>query len=255
METRTRDWLFALLILVVAGVCVRLGFWQVDRLEERRAENEARRARLARAPMPLGTAVGAGVEERAAALDSLPWRRVAARGVYDYRREVVLSARSHDGIVGVYVVTPLQVADSVAVPVLRGWLPAPGGFRAELARGRPEGAGDTTGVVGVVFPGRRGGRGVVDTLPAEDGPHPVLAELDPALLDRLLPYRVAPFYLHLPPDTTAAAVSLPLRLDLPALDDGPHLGYAIQWFGFAAIALVGGGAYFWRRKRAADEPG
>jgi cytochrome oxidase assembly protein ShyY1 len=27
---------------------------------------------------------------------------------------------------------------------------------------------------------------------------------------------------------------------LPALDDGPHLTYALQWFSFAVIAVVGG---------------
>ena len=38
--------------------------------------------------------------------------------------------------------------------------------------------------------------------------------------------------------------SLPMRiarLTIPALDEGPHLNYAIQWFGFAAVALVGAG--------------
>ena len=32
------------------------------------------------------------------------------------------------------------------------------------------------------------------------------------------------------------------RLPPPALDEGPHLSYAIQWFSFAAIALIGGTA-------------
>ena len=29
-------------------------------------------------------------------------------------------------------------------------------------------------------------------------------------------------------------------IDPPSLDEGPHRSYAIQWFSFAAIALVGG---------------
>jgi cytochrome oxidase assembly protein ShyY1 len=37
----------------------------------------------------------------------------------------------------------------------------------------------------------------------------------------------------------AAMDSTPARVAPPALDDGPHLSYAIQWFSFAAIALVG----------------
>jgi cytochrome oxidase assembly protein ShyY1 len=37
----------------------------------------------------------------------------------------------------------------------------------------------------------------------------------------------------------SAADTTPARLAVPALDDGPHLSYAIQWFSFATIALVG----------------
>jgi surfeit locus 1 family protein len=40
----------------------------------------------------------------------------------------------------------------------------------------------------------------------------------------------------------------------PALDDGPHLSYAVQWFSFAAIALVGG-ALLARRDARAYVPG
>jgi cytochrome oxidase assembly protein ShyY1 len=32
-----------------------------------------------------------------------------------------------------------------------------------------------------------------------------------------------------------------VRLEVPALDEGPHLSYAIQWFFFAAVAVVGAG--------------
>jgi cytochrome oxidase assembly protein ShyY1 len=40
----------------------------------------------------------------------------------------------------------------------------------------------------------------------------------------------------------AAAQGLPRRWPAPALDDGPHLSYAIQWFSFAVIIVVGTGA-------------
>jgi cytochrome oxidase assembly protein ShyY1 len=39
------------------------------------------------------------------------------------------------------------------------------------------------------------------------------------------------------------------RLTPPPLDEGPHLSYAIQWFAFAAIALIGAGAVAIRRER------
>jgi cytochrome oxidase assembly protein ShyY1 len=36
---------------------------------------------------------------------------------------------------------------------------------------------------------------------------------------------------------------------MPALDEGPHRSYAIQWFFFAAIALAGAMAVIWRERR------
>ena len=40
------------------------------------------------------------------------------------------------------------------------------------------------------------------------------------------------------PDTRR--FGLPIRLEPPPLDDGPHLDYAIQWFAFAVIAVAVG---------------
>jgi len=33
--------------------------------------------------------------------------------------------------------------------------------------------------------------------------------------------------------------ALPIPADPPDLGEGPHLGYAVQWFSFAAIGLIG----------------
>jgi surfeit locus 1 family protein len=54
---------------------------------------------------------------------------------------------------------------------------------------------------------------------------------------------VFPLYLVATiPDTTRPQGERVARLPPPALDEGPHLSYAIQWFSFAAIALIGGAA-------------
>jgi cytochrome oxidase assembly protein ShyY1 len=68
-------------------------------------------------------------------------------------------------------------------------------------------------------------------------------------LTRRLPYPVAPFILvqteaapataSVTPASSNAPAATPARLRLPVLDEGPHLGYAFQWFAFAFIALVG----------------
>jgi surfeit locus 1 family protein len=66
----------------------------------------------------------------------------------------------------------------------------------------------------------------------------VLARLGTDVAARALPYPIARFYVIALGDSTGAA-DRPARLTIPALDDGPHLSYAIQWFSFAAIALAG----------------
>jgi len=38
---KLRDFLAIAFVLVMCGVCVRLGFWQLDRLAQRRARNHA----------------------------------------------------------------------------------------------------------------------------------------------------------------------------------------------------------------------
>jgi cytochrome oxidase assembly protein ShyY1 len=76
------------------------------------------------------------------------------------------------------------------------------------------------------------------------------ARLDRNALEARLPYRVYPFYVREAPDSGAPA--FPRRLDPPALNDGPHLNYAIQWFAFAGMALVFAGIM--ARLKPADRP-
>jgi len=66
----------------------------------------------------------------------------------------------------------------------------------------------------------------------------VIARLSYAAIAKGLPYPVAPVYLVVLGDSVIAPDRL-ARLTIPPLDEGPHLNYAIQWFSFALIALVG----------------
>jgi surfeit locus 1 family protein len=71
------------------------------------------------------------------------------------------------------------------------------------------------------------------------------ARLDSAAVAALVPMPVMSIYVL--QEDTAPRTQFPRRISMPALDDGPHLSYAIQWFGFALIAL--GGAWLWLRSR------
>jgi len=199
------------LAIAVAALCVRLGFWQLDRLQERRASNDRIRAGLAAAPMVLDEAPRSG-----AAL-----RRASATGTYDADREVVLSGRALEGQSGDHLLTPLLLSDGSALLVDRGWVPT--GTRSPAREGAVE-------VRGFLLPPDSVGEAV-----------PVagrVTRVDPDGIGRTLPYELAPVYLLLQVQRPPAD-SLPIPASLPALSEGPHLSYAIQWFSFAAVTLIG----------------
>jgi surfeit locus 1 family protein len=102
-----------LLLLLIAGVCARMGLWQRSRWMEKRAANAQLAAALAAPPVPL---VGAGD------LPLLVGRKVEATGEFDTTRHVLLSREGADGAMGVDVVTPLRLAGGGIVLVNRGWI-------------------------------------------------------------------------------------------------------------------------------------
>jgi surfeit locus 1 family protein len=205
----------------VAAVCVRLGLWQLDRLHERRARNVEIRATRTQPPLEAGVGLTADVAVN---------RRLHARGVYDYAHEWVWRARTFEGVPGVALVTPLRLRDGAAVFVDRGWVPSPDAVHVDQRAYREP---DTADILGLGFRAPRA-RG----------------DVDPARLRDSLPYPVLPFVIQLLPDTGGAvrpsAGPGPTRWPPSRLDNGPHLSYAIQWFSFALIVLVGSVALFGR---------
>ena len=238
---RLRSILVTLLVLAVASVCVRLGFWQLSRLHEKQALNAAQAAALAAPPLMLG--------------DSMPseslvhGRVVEVRGVYDSTHAVLLAGRVHNGAPGVDVVTPLMIGGR-ALLVDRGWMYADDGMTA-----RPQRANERGEVVvrGLAEPLRHGAGGFPMTLLPGDS----LVRLSARWLDRdsmsaRLPYPIADFYLRQLPGPGVPAD--PVRQPPRPLDTTIHLSYSIQWFTFAAI-LLGGSLFLARSRRRAPPEG
>ncbi|HET9709871.1 MAG TPA: SURF1 family protein [Gemmatimonadales bacterium] len=224
MSLRRRDLAGAILALAVAALFVRLGVWQLNRLADRKARNAEIEAahELAPVELPLHR-----VEPEA-----LRDRRAHARGVYDYTHERVWRGRTYDGAPGVALLTPLRLSDGSAVFVDRGWVPSPDAAHVDATRYRE---GDSADVTGLALPAPRD-RGDVDP---------------PALKDSL-PYTVLRIVIQLN-DSTARHPSGLKRWRPPALDNGPHLSYAIQWFCFAGIVIIGVAVLLWRTSRASSK--
>lgn len=222
------------LAVAVAAVCVRLGFWQLSRLSERRAANAVRAARAELPPVPLDSLLGRGALDAAAAR-VLEFRAAIARGRYDGSHHVLLRGRADEGTPGVEVVTPLVIGGArSAVLVDRGWVPAPDGETPDPRLYAVRGDASI--------------EGRAEPLPSGAGRTPValratsaalvVSRLDRAALSARLPYAIAPLVIRLMP-AGADARTWPRPLPPPPPSDGPHLSYAIQWFAFAAVTLVG----------------
>ena len=233
-------------VFAVAAVCIRLGLWQLDRRDARLEQNAAIASRLEAPPLRL--------ERVPTDTTGLLYRQVVLRGTADPARTIVLAGRSHRGSPGVHVYTPVRTARG-GVLVNRGWLPAPDAATADLTAVRLEGPLRIRGVT-MPFPD-------IDVVDDTAGFRTTWYRFDPGAIRSQYPYPVAPFYIQAtetpspapleepsgsapgagdPTSATTTAGSdaaAPLPLDPPALDPGPHLSYAVQWFSFAGIFLIG----------------
>jgi surfeit locus 1 family protein len=222
-----------LLAILFAALTTGLGFWQLSRLRQRRAGNARALALRALPAVELGSGGTAGP-------GSLDNRLVAATGRFDRGEEIVLRGYVYQGAPGVRVVTPLRVAGSdTALLVLRGFVPSPDALHAELS------SLDEPGEVSV--------HGIAFTIPAsadsggrlDEGGTVTWRRLDLPALRATVPYPIHDVYLLEARDSVHPR--LPMRLEPPPLDDGPHLSYAIQWFSFAITGLTVGSLLAFRK--------
>jgi surfeit locus 1 family protein len=158
------------------------------------------------------------------------FRRVRVRGAYDYPNEIVLTLRGRNGSPGVNILTPIRRGgNDTAVLVNRGWVYSPDGMTVETNQWREGDSVDANGFV-EVFPTK----GPFDK-PNQARPRS-MRRLDKSVLGKLFPYPIANYYVVL---TDSARSGGPPRVEPASLDEGPHRNYAIQWFFFAAISIIG----------------
>jgi surfeit locus 1 family protein len=179
---KVRDKIFIGFALVIALVCVRLGFWQLGRLAERRTFNAELLSRAETAPVDFSALPTDTGEAH--------FRRVALKGTYDFDHEIVVTNRTRNGSPGVNIITPLRMAGSdTAVLVNRGWIYAPDGMTVDLSQWRE--------------PAEMTGEGFVENYSTRIGNARTRSHrnayrwLDRLTLAQAFPYRIAPYYVVL----------------------------------------------------------
>ena len=214
--------IFALAMVVLM---VNLGFWQLRRLDERRADNAETAAAMSQAPFDI-----------AAHLDARgpppPYTAVAAAGTYLPDAEVRIGNRSSGGQPGFWLATPLEMGDGRAVAVVRGWVPRRSlSGRDDRSPAPPEGA---VIVAGLAFDSVGGGR-VAEVGPGET---PEISRMDLDRFAEVSGVDVEDVWIRLRFQSPPQPEGLPVPVPDPDLGEGPHLSYAFQWFFFSAGAVV-----------------
>ena len=234
---RSPRWLLGhVLVVAVCVLFVNLGFWQIRRLDERQLENVVTTNRLAADPLPIEELIaGAGTD-----VDSLEFRRATLTGEFEPSEEVLVRSQVHDGTAGWHVVTPLVLADGRAVLVNRGWVPLEMDA-VPVASTPPVGEVTISGWVSLTRIRQAGGA----TEP--EGRLVQIARVDIDRLQQQVSFSLLPVYVI----ADQSGVTFPIALAQPdTSDEGPHLLYAIEWFSFTLISVVG---YFFLLRRAVQK--
>ena len=225
-------WLpITLLVLLATAIMIGLGFWQLERLNGRRAANAMIAQRRAEPAVTIDAGHAGGLD--AATLDE---RRVAVAGAWDYDHELLVQRGAYNDAPGYHVLTPLRIDDGDQVLLVdRGWIPYTDADPARRSAFRQGERGEVEGFAHQ--PRASGGTAPAPAPGSATGTTTVWPRVDLASMQRELPYPTLPVWVEqLPPPGTA---DLPTPDPNLTLDNGPHLGYMIQWWAFALILLVG----------------
>ncbi|MEO0973265.1 MAG: SURF1 family protein [Pseudomonadota bacterium] len=223
-----------LAVLLVLPAFVWLGNWQLERAafkRERLAVHDA--GGVLATPVSLRELIAQGYD----ATSGIGLRHVAVRGRYDAgERHVLLEQMSHRGRPGYYVLTPLEVDGvSARVMVNRGWLRRD--YAAEALPALPALDTELREVVGMLRPLPVPGLRVASASAARVPTAFPVSLLYPTAADlsHLLGEEIYDGMVLL---DAAAPDGFVREWQPPADGPGKHMGYAVQWFSFAATLLV-----------------
>lgn len=235
--------------LCLAILFINLGLWQLNRLEQRQARNTLLKERLFAEPRALQDLLDEyNTGDLAASQESIAYRPATLTGRYDPEHEVLLrSTRNYEGEPGYYLLTPLKLENNRAILVNRGWVPFEFKVPPVHEAAPPNGVVEVTGTVNLERKPPSDSRAA---LAPRDPPGEldITAYIDTGRLERQMPYELLPIYLELREQSPAQENDLPLPLQNPEFTPGSHLGYAVQWFAFTLIGVIGYG--FIVRQRA-----
>jgi surfeit locus 1 family protein len=200
-----------------------LGIWQLDRAEQKRSLATAQDTQSKLPPLSLNN----GIPK----VESLSFRHVSAEGRFLFEQSILIENRKHLGKTGFHVITPLQLEGSNEIVLVnRGWISMDqySGMKSIVS---------TNNLVSVE------GKVHIPQPPAIEMGQPDLTSREtprwPYLtLENYNAWSgldIAPFAILQSPEDELGFVR---QWPESRFSDGMHIGYAIQWFAFALIAVI-----------------
>ncbi len=227
------------LYLLLLFLLCSLGFWQLDRAEQKRQYLQQQQLAASAAVLDLNRQAVTDIE-------SARYQKVSVRGHYDDEHQFLIDNQMMNGKPGYFVLTPFLIdQDKRAILVNRGWLPL-GSDRTRLpdiAIKTPiqliEGRINRFPQVGIKLKGAE--------IPAKGWPS-VVQVIDGRILAAKLTYDLFDFQIELDADALEG-----YRREWKVNSVIPpekHLAYAVQWFG---LALTLTGLFLWISIRKKSE--
>jgi len=216
--------LLHLVCIAMVIIMINLGFWQLHRLHDRQAFNERVRQQSELVPIPLADALSPATGNPDTA--ALEYRPISVTGTYvaghDYERSII-----RGDVNGRDLIDALELADGTVLVVNRGWLPA-----EAPAPDLPSGEVTLTARLRVSATGGTGQNTDGTTQPVQ------IFRIDATAIAEQTGHGSQVMYVERITSDPAESDTLE-AIPFPDLGEGPHLGYAVQWFLFSVCVLAG----------------
>jgi surfeit locus 1 family protein len=225
---RPRWILIHLVLAALTATMVFLGFWQMNRLEQKQATNRNVIARTALPPEEVRNVFN-NPSTTSMPYEDLQWRVVTAQGQYLADKTVTIINRSQDATAGYSPVTPFLLEDGSVVFVNRGFVP--------LAQSAPAPTSGSISIKGYLRTSQK--RTLLSAVDSTDPSAIEFHRIDLTLLSQRMDQPTLPMYLQLIEETPALNSTWPAPTQLPELTEGSHFSYAMQWWFFSLVSLTG----------------